>query len=152
MIGAVYGSSYMTWMYLLEAGDQECIQPIIPRVGSHAGYVGKEARTQLPVTVVQEGDHTGQQQIISFPAQKTNTCEGRHSPNCNQAFPYQHNLKDENSCLGAYSRLLLSWTVLNLQDCFSQFCCKCLPRLVPGPTCAPGRRPACAGAAAGRRA
>ena len=57
------------WLpHLLQAGQQEGLQPGKACTGTHAGNVLEEARAQLPCTVVQEGDHGWQQKVIGRPA------------------------------------------------------------------------------------
>ena len=55
-------------MYLLQAWQQESLQALTSGVGSHLTDVVEEGRPQLPVTVVQEGDHCWQQEVVAFPA------------------------------------------------------------------------------------
>ena len=55
-------------MYLLQAGQQEGLQALAAGVGAHLTDVVEEGRPHLPVTVIQEGDHRRQQEVIAFPA------------------------------------------------------------------------------------
>ena len=53
---------------LLQARQQEGLQAFIAGVGAHLTDVVEEGRPQLPVAVIQEGDHCRQQEVIAFPA------------------------------------------------------------------------------------
>ena len=55
-------------VYLLQARQQEGLQALTAGIGSHLTDVVEEGRPQLPVTVIQEGDHCRQQEIVAFPA------------------------------------------------------------------------------------
>ncbi len=53
---------------LLDAGQQEGFHAREAGLGCDAGDVPEEGRARLPVAVVQECDHRGQQEIIAQPA------------------------------------------------------------------------------------
>ena len=53
---------------LFQARQQEGLQAFITSVGAHLTDVVEEGRPQLPVAVIQEGDHGRQQEVVAFPA------------------------------------------------------------------------------------
>ncbi len=56
---------------LLQTRQEEGLQAFAAGIRTHLTDVVEEGRPQLPVTVVQEGDHCRQQEVIAFPACST---------------------------------------------------------------------------------
>ena len=53
---------------LLKAGQQEGLQAVTASIRPHLTDVPEEGSPQLPVTVTQEGDHGGKEEVIALPA------------------------------------------------------------------------------------